>query len=317
MKKVVRCICMMAVIALAFTSCKKDEEKNQGASSIQCSTEEFIEVGEGDAKVYISGTRFIFEANDDEVELFNVNNTDPSSCAAATYHATTTGANVMFALNDGQVAVPTAREDAFYVFYPAGNNTSVDFANGNKADFRLDPVQQYRAGKVPAGALYMAAKSTAANLGNVNFNFKTMCGVLSMKFWNAQGKTITKIRITDKHFNLTGVVQLSLPELDPEEMTAMFNNYDESNDTYMNELALYKQRIGYNVTNAGNTLTLDLGAGVALGKTRAQASQFYVVLRPLALSQGCIVEVFDGTNWQTVIDSNNNNCMRQIGRAHV
>ena len=306
MKKVVRCVCMMAVAALVFASCNKE---NEPASVIKCSTEKLIEENEDEAKVYLQNNQVVFETGD-VVALYNVDDVTPANSVCGMYTATTTGSsNVPFSSTS---PLANDRMSAFYAFYPGDDVDYTQLDNGNRCGFPLNPVQIYRPNTVPQGALYMAAKdATTDHLTDAYFHFKNICGILSLNLYNANGKTIKGIRVTDKHFHLTGLVQLILPEIDPDELTGMFNNYNESNATYMDNLANYKTRIGYNVTNAGMSVTLNLGDGVALGKTKANATRFYMVLRPLALMKGCIIEVTqDGTTWTQIVNSNKDNRIR-------
>jgi hypothetical protein len=306
MKKVVKCMCMVAVMALVFTSCKKDEK----AVVFQGETQQLVVEDEDAAKVYVNNSGYVTFEQNDMVTLYNVSSWG-STCA--TYRASSTGTSTSFMPYGGEINGTT--DGAFYAFYPGGaDNITPNLSNGNRCTFRVADTQEYRTVSgglaIPHDALYMAGKTTETNLSSAYMQFHNICGVLSMKFYSPTGKTIKKIRVTDKHFNITGDMQLIITEIDPEELTSLFNAYDENNDTYMATLNAYRERIGYNVTNASNAITLDLGEGVALGTTKNTANKFFMVLRPLALSNGYIIEVSeDGTTWTTVVDSNKNNCI--------
>jgi hypothetical protein len=297
---------MVAVLAMAFTSCKKEEK----AVVFQGETQQLIVEEEDAAKVYVNNSGYVTFEQNDLVTLYNVSS---YGATCATYKAGSTGTSVSFVPYGGEINPTT--DGAFYGFYPGGpDNITPALSNGNRCTFKVAETQEYRTVNgglaIPHDALYMACKSTETNLNNAYFGFQNICGVLSMKFYSPTGKTIKKIRVTDKHFNIAGDVQLIITEIDPTELTSLFNAYDESNATYMATLNAYRERIGYNVTNATNAITLDLGEGVALGTTKNTANRFFMVLRPLALSNGYIIEVSeDGTTWTTVVDSNKNNCI--------
>jgi hypothetical protein len=299
---------MLAVLALAFTSCNKEEK----TVAFQATTQQLVVEDESEAKVYIdNASHIIFEQND-LVTLYNVTNSLGSFCGV--YRATSTGNSVSFVPTSSEIS--TITDGAFYAFYPGGEgHVAPNLSNGNRCTFTIDPIQNYRTINgglaIPHNALYMAAKAVTTDLSSTSFSMRNICGILQLKLYSPSGKTIKKIRVTDKHFGITGDVQLIITEIDPEELTTLFNQYDENNPTYMATLNEYKNRIGYNVTNVTKAMTLDLGEGVTLGTTKNAPTEFYIVLRPLALSQGAIIEVSeDGETWSTIADSNKNNCIR-------
>lgn len=124
-------------------------------------------------------------------------------------------------------------------------------------------------------------------------HFRNICGVYDMMLFDPNGPTVVKeIKITDNSFNLSGWVEVILPEVDPIEMQSLFNNYDPSDPSYMQSLSQYIDRVGFNVTEQGNTLTLTMPEeGVQIGTTQASATHFYMVLRPLALTNGYTIDI--------------------------
>lgn len=332
MNKVVKCICMIAVVALAFTSCKKNNDENE-ALICTGSTEQFVSVDEGLEKVYLDDNNLIYFEQYDTIMLYNIdNNTETThNSQGALFVAMTDGNNVTF----GRLVMDANQmekdmHDAFYAFYP-GQNVTIDhrmepnksYMTENTSWFRLDATQEYRNvnGKllVPKRALYMAAKDTPATgkLKNAHFTFRNICGILRMKLYHPSGQVYVKsIAIRDRAFNIVGDVHLKINEIDPVELTSLLQDYNYTNPTYLNTLNEYKERIEYSVSNTGRTLTLNCGEeGVKLGKNQANASQFLVVLRPLALRDGCDLTVTYriGTSgeWQEAhIPSNISNTIR-------
>ena len=300
MNKFAKVMCMIAVVALAFTACKKKENTVQ-SFVLNGTTEEFENIyDEFDGeKAYIDGSKVKFEVND-ELMVFNMNTTSPH---AAIYTFDGTNFNSTTGVNPDT-------DGAFYAFYPAGNVINPNsHLNDGYATFRLNASQVYRTISdkpvIPANSLYMAAKDeTATNLDNANFSFKNICGILSMKFFSTEDRHVTSIEVTDKTFNIVGDVQVDLDKVNPDELTTWFRNYSED-ATYQANLATYLHNIGYHTTSTGPTIILDCtqenADGVLLGKTKAKATQFLVVMRPLALLKGCNITINFKENVEPVV----------------
>ena len=296
MKKVLRCMCMMALVALVFTSCKKKEEK----STFVGATQEFVMQTEDGERAYIEnfGNHHIHFEIGDMCMMFNIKEDVPTQSQAALYEAIEEGDVVTFA-NSGYGEVAEDILDGYYGFYPGGpGQTITELAQGeNKCKFFVDPIQEYRENKVSLKDLYMAAKVTpeeAAHMSEANFAFKNIMGILELKPFEAAQRTVTSIEIVDNAFDLTGWVELIIPEVDADEMQALFNNFDMSNPTYVAALHEYMTRVGYSIEDEGNSVTLNIPGGIQLGATKAETPAFNFVLRPLALSQGFhVIFTFD------------------------
>ena len=297
MKKVIRCICMVAIVALAFTSCKKNEEK----SSVMIMTQDLVEENVDENRAYMTpgNLKIMFEEGD-VVMVYNIDEEVPTHSHCAQYAAVQEGNFVSFEnMGTGEVAEDIL--DAYYAFYPGGReHIQTELSQGqNKSKFYVAPTQEYRPDRVPLDAMYMAAKvDNVEHLSETEnpesaFFFRNICGVYDMMLYDPNGPTVVKeIKITDNSFNLSGWVELIIPEVDPVEMQSLFNNYDPSNPTYMARLNEYKNRVGYNVTEKGHTLTLTMPEeGVQIGTTQATATHFNMILRPLACSNGYTITV--------------------------
>lgn len=303
MKKIVRGLCMLTVVALAFTSCKKNN--NEQASAFNGSTQEFAGVlSENGERAYIDNyDNHMYFEEDDAVMLFNIDAENAGNSECALYHAETTGTNVRFIADEEMSAT---MRTAFYGFYP-GSKVVPDLANGNRATFPVAKTQVYREDgtKKPIIAkecLYMAAKETTQDLSNTLFHFKNICGILVMPLYSTSedGRYVQSIEIEDAHYYLTGDVSLKVSEVDGDLLQGYFNSYDAENPDPA--LAQYLQTMGYNVPaneNKTNMVTLDCSAyenenepnGVKLAATPAAAKPFCIVLRPLALSKGFTMRV--------------------------
>ena len=323
MKKVIRCICMVAIVALAFTSCKKNEEK----SSVMIKTQDLVEENLDENRAYMTPVNLkIYFEEGDVAMIFNIDEEVPTHSHCAQYEAIQEGNFVRFQnMGTGEVAEDIL--DAYYAFYPGGReHIQTELAQGeNKSKFLVAPTQEYRPDRVPLDAMYMAAKvDEVEHLSETEepenaFFFRNICGIYDMLLFDPEGPTVKEITITDHALHLSGWVELILPEVDPIEMTSLFNNYDPSNPTYLNRLNEYKNRVGYNVTDAGYSITLTMPEeGVQIGTTQGDATRFYMVLRPLACFNDYTITVTlaDGTV-KTKEVSNPNHVIRPNGIKHI
>lgn len=294
MKKVLKCLGMMALVAVAFTSCKKENEE----TSISISSESMITVDEDRAYLSEATGKTHFEIGD-RVMVFNISEETPTMSNCAVYEAVEEGSHVRFVNSGYGDAAQDALDGGYYAYYPfvePFENIISELPDGeNKAKFHVQPVQTYREDKVSLNDLYMAGYSDASNLSAAiaEFPMQNIMGVLRLMPYEAARRTVTSIEIVDTHFHLSGWVELIIPEVNATELKNLFNSYSESTD-WMNAANVIKNRLGYNVTDAGYSITLNVPGGVQLGDTKASTPKFNIVLRPLALSQGFhIIFTFD------------------------
>jgi hypothetical protein len=300
MKKVIRCLGMVALMALAFTSCKKTEQQ----STFTATMPQLIVQDED--RAYIDAQNKVHFEIGDRVMIFNIclDSTYRSHCA--TYKAVQEGNTVQF-VNSGMGTVGTALNGGYYCYYPSTlvadpedewnftpDRVITELEYGqNKAKFFISPDQQYREGLVARKDLYLAGHLTqqqAPTLAAANFQMKFLCGVLQLKPFESARRTVTKIEVVDNHFTTTGWVEVTIPECNPEDMMDMFNRYDESNPAYVHELQQFIARTGYHVEGPGkgNVVTLHMPTGgVRLGNSKATTPAFNIVQRPLANMEGC------------------------------
>ena len=303
MKKLLRGICLMGVVALLATSCNKKETGMVYRAYSYDPTFE-VEAGYFDegGRAYIDDTyRVKFEAGD-QVMLYNVDSENPANSEFGMYEVEADS----YQPNLVGTGISDEMKTAKYAYYP-GENVIVDatlLGNENRSTFKLLTTQDYVPGRIAAGALSMAAKIDNEDETGNNFAFRNICGVLVMKFYTTTGKTIESITVTDNTHNLTGDVTLKVDEVDPGRMMELFRNYGPGNQAAVAE---YMEQVGYEVANAGNVLTLDCGTGATLGTTAAEATTFYFVLRPLALMNGfdMVINFTDGTT-KTVTTTRDN-----------
>ena len=303
MKKVIKNMCVIVLVVLAFTSCKKDETTNYTYGSTFKATIAPIEDPDED-RAYIDmhdPFRHIHFESDDVVMLFNYDKTTPTRSNCATYRPVEDDNGTGTFQNCNFGVVMEDRLDGFLAYYSGNVSTDggmerhviTELSEGeNKSKFFISPTQDYRTleGEVaiPKDELYMVSKvENVDHLSDVNFTFKSLFGVLGIKLWDASGvKNVTQIQVYDLNMNLCGWVELIVPEFDYDEMVGFFNNYSDD-PAYLAQLEEYKTRLGYNATDCSNHVTLNMpDGGVQIGNTQDTASQFYMVLRPLAMKDG-------------------------------
>lgn len=319
MNKFAKLMCLVAVLAVVGTSCKKKEE------AVTC-TASFAELQyeEGDAKSYYVGTRLQWETTD-RVVIFNTDNTD--NVFEGVYRPTGNGNNVSLTPVGGGLE-QTNSLGAFYAFYPAnvvdgGYQAGSATPDGEHvtARFLLPKEQQYRTVNgqpvIPTNGLACAAKdASASKLSNAHFNILPICGVLDFKFYTpVAGKKVDYITVEDKHFNTTGYVDLYIDMIDSEDLTRWINNFSLE-QSYLTQLAQYKEEIGYYIPelaenpDLGNMVTLQCG-GVNLSTNKNNPTHFYVAMRPAACYSGMRVKIYftDGT-YANAINSTYNNMIK-------
>jgi hypothetical protein len=322
MKKVLKCMGMMALVALAFTSCKKNETKS---ITVYANAPQFKVESVDEERLYIDNDGYGYFEQGDVCMLFNISESTPTKSHAALYGATTPGVTNVPFVNIGYGEVGEDMLDGYYAYYPGGVGHMITFLSEgeNKCKFYVAPEQEYRPNLVPKDALYNASKGVNdVHLmhGDVHFEFYPICGVLALKPYEAAKRTVTKIEIVDNVFRLSGLVELIIPEVDPIEMQALFDNYDLTNPSYVAQLEAYKNKVGYNVTGEdvynmltgetdhyvmGKRMTLNIPGGVQLGDSKDNTPVFNIVLRPLAMSQGShIIFTFDNGDTKDVDLSN-------------
>ena len=291
MKKILKGVCMIAVIALAFTSCKKTDEKT--GMRFTGSTQTMVEESLDENRNYNapnSDTRF---EEGDQVMFYNLNVDDASYTNYGIYTADSEGKIVDFTYSSGTIINHNPTETALFAFYPAEIVNNARLSHENEAMFEITDYQVYREKNgnpiASKGSLCMASKDVvAAGVDENHFLFDNIMGMLRLNLTSTSGKKIQSIVYEDNTFNVTGRVHLKIDKVDPTVLTSLLNNYgQEGNDV---ALANYIQESGYYVdaTQAGlkgKTITLDCGEeGVQLQANKVKS--FYITLRPLAMYNG-------------------------------
>ena len=304
MKKILKGACIVALVALAFTSCKK---KENNAHSIFATTQA-IEISDGE-RAYVDPDRHIIIEEGDQIMLYNIDYAGGPRSYYGVYTANSTGyQNVQFDYQSGPLIDHMTRADAFFAFYPGQRVNNAYLSQNNMGIFDIANKQTYR--EINGQSVYaertwaMAAKDeVTTSVDDAHFEFQNIMGGVEFKLsTNQSNKAIKSIVFEDNLFNIAGDVHLKIDEVDPVEMTWLCNNYNPNNATYMQRLNDYIDAVGYFVDGdqKGKTITLDCGEGVAINST---PKSFYIVLRPLAMYGGFTATVNFTDNTQAVISS--------------
>ena len=304
MNKIVKLMCLVALVAVVGTSCKKAEK----VQTFQATLGEMVV--DGEEKMSIEGVKIVFEENDPLV-LFNVDNTNPGNSVFGRYHASGTGNTASFLPVEAGMD-NTTRMDEFFGYYP-GDLCEPDLGNNNHCYFELQPTQTYRKRPnntvmVPANGMYAACVDREnSDLVNAHFGFQQIGGLLKLRLYTGTGKKVKSITITDKDLYLSGFVSMNIAEVDPVELTYLVENYNEGSEAFMNRLNDYINRVEYSVCYTesnyvdylpSKSVTLEIPGGIEIGTQSGNATTFYIGLRPLALWRGFEVDVTyqDGTH---------------------
>lgn len=310
MNKFAKVMCMIAVVALAFTSCKKKETERAFIKDV--TTQEFVQVydGEDGAKAYFDGNKMKFELGD-RFLLFAYNPANSTNGCNMYEYQNYPGFSVPVWVEQCLPSELIETSNTWYAFYPGDNVTNIQLGTEHaRATFTLSDEQTYRPGNiVPANALYMAAKDAShTSLYDMNLSFQSICGIACLQFYSTSGRTVESIVLTDHAFNIVGKVSCNIDQIDSDVLQSLCENYDTNHATLYQTLV---EQFGYEANYQSRTITLDCsngGNGVALGADAEHATKFYIVMRPLALLRGVDITVKfkdGGPDWEISSERDN------------
>lgn len=318
-KKIIYGVCMLGLVALVATSCKKNEEK---ANSFSASFGTLEEVSiDGDDRAYIHiytvNGKEIHEARwqaGDQIKIYNCENGNAGIFQTETEQP----ANVAYFFNTGP-SIGYASE--YYAFYPAdmvrggwdGEYQTFTLAetqhvyprgSGNSNTYTVsgisipqaakkaysDPIYEH---KIIFGLAYFLVKCDNADDGD------------------GEPRYVEKIVVEDNHFNLHGTVTLRPNKIWPDTLSAMMTRLkaggvnDPQYKRLWNEYVI--NELGYSAHGEGRTLTMDYrnsalngGMGVLLGMQQDQ--RLPICLRPGAFAYGFTLKIYvrDGENLKII-----------------
>lgn len=306
MKKVTRILglaCMAGLLAFN-TSCKKED--NAGMMTVTVSTPEMTV--DGADRAYINTDfQFMWEQSD-QIYVYNLDANSANSVVQM-FHNISGGPRPK-AIFKGP-SVGRVKGSAGYRFFYPVDMCSGDIAElqteGNRQTFVVPETQEY-------GQYYLAGDpehpymivdpmsmpmACAPDKLTSNATMKHMFGLAKFGFRAPAeaNKVVTAVEVTDNVFNLNGTVSLNVAAVDTDELNSLFAEYIAGDANYAQHYADYVvDEMGWLPEGDGNkTITLNcVNAGVnGVHLTSASNSEwFYILLRPLALSQGFTVKVY-------------------------
>jgi len=325
-KKIIYGVCMLGLVALVATSCKKNEE-NANSFSASFGTLQEVSI-DGDDRAYIYSytvngkpvheTRWQYG---DQIKIFNCENGN-----AAIFHTETDHpANVAHFFNTGP-SIGYASE--YYAFYPAEmakDSLGGDGWDGEYQTFTLDPVQYiYPRGidgsqyTVSGFSIPQAAKKAYSDpiyKHQIIFGmawFMVTCDAADEG--DGVPRYVEKIEVTDNHFNLHGTVKLRPNKINPDKLQQMMNHLkaggvnDPDYKQKWNEYVIGE--LGYSAQGRGRTLVMDYrnnalndGKGVKLAGFGNNETRLPICLRPGAFAYGFTLTIWvnDGGNMKPII----------------
>lgn len=323
-KKIIYGVCMLGLVALVATSCKKNEE-NADSFSASFGTLEAVSIDEDDRAYIDPVTSKTFWQAEDKIKIFNFENG-----RSAIYQTEANGVNTASFTNNGEYG-PIGYAPYYYAFYPAEMATAA--FDGTYQEFTLDALQEV----IPLGnattsytygfkSIPQAAQSTIQKPHD--FQHKIIFGIARFKMrcgqnpYYVQGsgadptRYVQRIRVTDNYFNLHGTVTMKPNKIDADklsEMMAALKSNGVNDPEFKAKWQSYViNELGYSANGGGKTIEYDYTSmndqkGIALGT--AYDADLWVCLRPGAFVNGFTVEVdildMDGVKTLTFPNTDN------------
>ena len=303
MRKLVRTLCLVAMVALVATSCKKKEE----STNITVALEEVTGFEAGPSidgsKAYIDPNNYQFKWNEgDAVVYYNLSsNWENSNCAILTAVNGSEGkTRTQFEGSAGPV-----QDKGYFVFYHPGKSAGA--ASGhtqgqyNRETFTVPATQTFNKNyRIDPSSLVMACRSVDLGV----FSLQHIFGILNIGIYKMGDVQVESITVTDDNRYLAGDVNLKLDEVDADKLDRMINYMaNGDNEAYQTAYADYViGRLGYNATGVSKTITLTCDAeNGALG---SGYNYFFISLRPGALYNGFTVTInyVDGPSYSHHFD---------------
>ena len=295
MKKVLYGICMLGLVAMISTSCKKNDE--QQGTTFTVSTATWVDE---DMKAYYDPNPaqncFLLETGD-KIKVYNINNDDPSKSLSRVFTVDASNQTIHGS------AVGTMM-DSYYAFYPADMAPENHLGNQNRDRFYFDNEQYAFQIGGPTSTSYTignnAVPMCAQSTSDLNFKFYTIYGICNIRLYGPQDSSeemrVTGIEIVDNEYHISGgYTEFKVNGINQTKIETLMNKFTSSDPTFEAEYASYLQDdLGYLARQNSYTLTYRCenlpGGGVLLNYSNP--ANFRIGLRPMALSEGFTYRVF-------------------------
>lgn len=297
MKKIVRTLCLVAMVALVATSCKKNAEVTEVNVSFGEVTGMPQNPSLNGAKAYVDANDgYKFKWNDgDQVAIYNLSSESQNSvCEVYTADAGSEGkTKARFTGN----SVGPRKDMGLYVFYNA-TMTEQNLKPNNYEFFHVAETQNYN-GNYMLDPHAMVMACIPANAGDnyvKDFTLEHIFGFLNIAIANVAGTAhVNQISVTDANWNLAGVVDLKIPAVDTYQLNSLINQLEANGPddaTYLANLAEYVNTLGYHAHGSSKTITMNCNHfNLPDYWTTYKWQYFFIALRPGALNKGFSVKV--------------------------
>ena len=316
-KRIFYGICMLSLVALVATSCKKKEQTTNSFSATH-GTIQAVEI-DGERAYLDPETYLTVWDEGDQIKVFNFENGNEAVFQIEELGGGTTA----YFVNQGD---DIGYASGYYAFYPAEMVQS-DF-DGVYQKFVLDPIQYVRSLDEDDYSYTMQdislPQAAYTTYEQNHYYFKIIFGVANFKVTcgpkNGKARYVQKIVVKDNHFNLCGEVTLKPNKIDEVKLTDMINYLRSGNDAqYAQKWSEYVishegDGLGYSAIGGGKELTYDfssMNGGKGVGLNAVDVRSLMVGLRPGAFAYGFTVDIYvydnyDGQVKKITIDKYNN-----------
>jgi hypothetical protein len=296
-KKIIYGICMMVLVALVTTSCKKEKEASFSAE-IELLKPDFSE------RAYINPITFatFFEGNE-QFKIYNINDDDWTKSKTAIYQVTQAGGGVTPLSGSGLGYNP----NKYYAFCPA-RMAEDDLMEGNYQKFEILDHQPLFSNPTQPGQYMMTVSGTSLPLAgeatyeDPHFVMWHIFGILGFQFHCdpavinnvAKYRKLESMTITDPNKYLSGTVTLKPHKIKREYLTEIMEAYKAGQefaniDRYQSYVLSHTgEGLGYSATGEGHTITYDLteAGGLQWNTYNDCTITIFVAMRPGVLGNG-------------------------------
>lgn len=314
-------LCMVGVVALLVSSCKKNESKTV---SIGLPTFEESIVDGGGEKLYIdfNASNALKWNGNDEIMIYNLDAENGTKTVKKVY---STGASAEGATNanfDGDDLGD--KMDHYFIFYPVSKIATGTSAlnNINYETFTVPAEQDYTLinGNPSVDPDGLAAACEVSSLTS-HFSLKHIFGVCRLRL-KGTNKKVTKIELIDEHHGLAGNVGMKLHEVNMNTFSNLMNLYTLAsngtsgmNPSFISQWNTYRETLGYTSEATSHKITLNCVTeatpeGVQLNESTV--TPFYIAVRPGAFIDGFKIKVYFGNESKEILNYNTPNTAYRI-----
>jgi hypothetical protein len=305
-KKIIYGVCMLGLVALVATSCKKKDE-NTNSFAAKFGTLQIVNIDDDDRAYFDPTTLQTYFVAGDQIMVYNIND-DPAKSKRAIFQAETDcDENYVSTFVNTQENIGYA--PGYHAFYPAGMATTFD---GTYQTFYWGRTQV---------AYPMSANFSSYALQDISipqaayttydeqfFRFALIFGMARFKVQcapynpgpNGVDRYVRMIEVRDNQFNLHGSVRLKPNKIDTAKLNTMMRYLRESDDISYDQMwqeyviSHEGDGLGYSAIGGGKDVVYDYsgmngGNGAILNNT--DDTYLWVGLRPGAFAYGFEVDI--------------------------